>query len=126
MPPLLKSASLKTDVSIKDLDEEGDDDEERDEDEWETIELGDKRISIRTSVLEEKATACHMLYCYAEELKEGFYPYVEVSTTHKQRNNQGCRQPFAGTWTKLRVKPKPDVGPLASGYTKLYLLFCLW
>eukprot|EP00976_Prorocentrum_cordatum_P110121 1195140-Prorocentrum_minimum.AAC.3 len=78
MPPLLKSASLKTDVSIKDLDEEGDDDEERDEDEWETIELGDKRISIRTSVLEEKATACYMLYCYAEELKEGFYPYVEI------------------------------------------------
>ncbi|KAF8664584.1 hypothetical protein HU200_054767 [Digitaria exilis] len=36
----------------------------------ETITLGDKRIGIRTSVLEEKATACNMLCCYADELKE--------------------------------------------------------
>lgn len=77
MPPLLKSASLKTDVCIKDLDEE---DENGEDEDWETIEVGDKRISIRTSVLEEKATACYMLYCYAEELKEGFYPYVEEVT----------------------------------------------
>lgn len=32
---------------------------------------------MRTSVMEEKATACNMLCCYADELKEGFYPYVE-------------------------------------------------
>mmetsp|Transcript_8735 Transcript_8735/g.11822 ORF Transcript_8735/g.11822 Transcript_8735/m.11822 type:complete len:1130 (+) Transcript_8735:104-3493(+) len=74
MPPLLKSASLKTEMAINYLDE---DDQNEDDDDWETIELGDKRISIRTSVLEEKATACNMLYCYADELKEGFYPYVE-------------------------------------------------
>lgn len=37
----------------------------------ETIILGDKRIGIKTSVLEEKATACNMLCCYADELKEG-------------------------------------------------------
>ena len=43
----------------------------------ETIYMGDRKISIRTSVLEEKATACNMLCCYADELKEGFYPYVE-------------------------------------------------
>jgi len=39
--------------------------------------MGDRKISIRTSVLEEKATACNMLCCYADELKDGFYPYVE-------------------------------------------------
>ena len=43
----------------------------------ETIYMGDRKISIRTTVLEEKATACNMLCCYADELKEGFYPYVE-------------------------------------------------
>ena len=43
----------------------------------ETLYLGEKRIRIRTSVLEEKATACNMLCCYADELKEGFFPYVE-------------------------------------------------
>ncbi|KAK3251341.1 Importin-5 [Cymbomonas tetramitiformis] len=74
MPPLLKSAQLKTDVTVRDVDEV---DENEDDEDWETIELGDKRISIRTSVLEEKATACNMLFCYADELKEGFYPYVE-------------------------------------------------
>jgi hypothetical protein len=42
----------------------------------ETITLGDKRIGIRTSVLEEKATACNMLCCYADELKEGFVPWI--------------------------------------------------
>jgi len=36
---------------------------------------------VRTSVLEEKATACNMLCCYADELKEGFYPYVEQVCT---------------------------------------------
>ena len=39
--------------------------------------MGDKRISIRTSVLEEKATACNMLCCYVDELKDGFLPYLQ-------------------------------------------------
>jgi hypothetical protein len=43
----------------------------------ETITLGDKRIGIRTSLLEEKATACSMLCCYADELKEGFFPWID-------------------------------------------------
>jgi hypothetical protein len=34
-------------------------------------------VSIRTSGLEEKATACNMLCCYATELKEGFFAYVK-------------------------------------------------
>ena len=46
----------------------------------ETITIGDKRIGIRTSFLEEKATACNMLCCYANELKEGFYPWIDQVT----------------------------------------------
>lgn len=42
----------------------------------ETIYLGDRRIQIRTSVLEDKSTACNMLCCYADELREGFLPWV--------------------------------------------------
>jgi len=34
-------------------------------------------FGIRTSGLEEKATACQMLVCYARELKEGFAEYTE-------------------------------------------------
>ncbi|BDA40930.1 Importin-5 [Coccomyxa sp. Obi] len=78
MPPLLHSAQLKPDVRVTDADSD-DDDDDNDED-IETIYLGDRKLSVRTSVLEEKATACNMLCCYADELKDGFYPYVEQVT----------------------------------------------
>lgn len=76
MPPLLQSAQLKPDVTITSADSDNDIDESDDEG-METITLGDKRIGIKTSVLEEKATACNMLCCYADELKEGFFPWIE-------------------------------------------------
>uniref|UniRef100_A0A0C9QU83 TSA: Wollemia nobilis Ref_Wollemi_Transcript_9431_3919 transcribed RNA sequence n=1 Tax=Wollemia nobilis TaxID=56998 RepID=A0A0C9QU83_9CONI len=77
MPPLLHSAQLKPDVTITDADDPVDEEIDSDDDSVETITIGDKRIGIRTSVLEEKATACNMLCCYADELKEGFYPWVD-------------------------------------------------
>ncbi|KAG6520022.1 hypothetical protein ZIOFF_017051 [Zingiber officinale] len=76
MPPLLQSAQLKPDVTITSAGSD-DDIEDSDDESVETITLGDKRIGIRTSVLEEKATACNMLCCYADELKEGFYPWID-------------------------------------------------
>ncbi|KAK4790478.1 hypothetical protein SAY86_017782 [Trapa natans] len=76
MPPLLHSAQLKPDVTITSADSDNEIDESDDEG-METITLGDKRIGIKTSVLEEKATACNMLCCYADELKEGFYPWID-------------------------------------------------
>ncbi|CAA7399284.1 unnamed protein product [Spirodela intermedia] len=76
MPPLLLSAQLKPDVTITSADSD-DDIDESDDESIETITLGDKRIGIKTSVLEEKATACNMLCCYADELKEGFYPWID-------------------------------------------------
>ncbi|MFS7907565.1 putative TOG domain, importin beta family [Helianthus anomalus] len=75
MPPLLQSSQLKPDVIITSAD--SDNEIESDDDSMETITLGDKRIGIKTSVLEEKATACNMLCCYADELKEGFYPWID-------------------------------------------------
>ncbi|KAL2940719.1 Importin-5 [Bienertia sinuspersici] len=60
MPPLLQSAQLKPDVTITSADSDNDI-EDSDDDSMETITLGDKRIGIKTSVLEEKATACNML-----------------------------------------------------------------
>lgn len=53
----------------------------------ETITLGDKRIGIKTSVLEEKATACNMLCCYADELKEGFFPWID-QVCHKHSDSE--------------------------------------
>ena len=34
-------------------------------------------IGIRTSALEEKATACSLISCYIDDLGEAFAPYVE-------------------------------------------------
>ncbi|KAL8142865.1 hypothetical protein V2J09_015897 [Rumex salicifolius] len=76
MPPLLQSAQLKPDVTITSAGSDADIDDSDDES-IETITLGDKRIGIKTSVLEEKATACNMLCCYADELKEGFFPWID-------------------------------------------------
>lgn len=59
----------------------------------ETYIIGDRKISLRTSVLEEKATACSMICCYADELKEGFYPYVE-----QVREGRGCGRGGRGEW----------------------------
>ncbi|PPD82642.1 hypothetical protein GOBAR_DD20432 [Gossypium barbadense] len=71
MPPLLQSAQLKPDKIVNLIFKC-----------IETITLGDRRIGIKTSVLEEKATACNMLCCYADELKEGFFPWIDqVATT---------------------------------------------
>ena len=39
-----------------------------------------KAFGIKTTGLEEKASACSMLVCYARELKEGFVNYVEPTT----------------------------------------------
>ncbi|GAB2266827.1 Importin-5 [Dionaea muscipula] len=80
MPPLLLSAQLKPDVTITSADSDADIDDSDDES-IETITLGDKRIGIKTSVLEEKATACNMLCCYADELKEGFFPWIDQVAT---------------------------------------------
>lgn len=80
MPPLLEAAQLKPDVNISDVASDVGDDEDGD-DEVETIYLGDRRIQIRTSVLEDKCTACNMLCCYADELKHGFLPWVQQVTS---------------------------------------------
>eukprot|EP01027_Heterolobosea_sp_BB2_P017416 GEZU01024672.1.p1 GENE.GEZU01024672.1~~GEZU01024672.1.p1 ORF type:complete len:931 (-),score=263.30 GEZU01024672.1:811-3603(-) len=78
MPPLLASADIKPEVIVTDADEAQTEDEEGMESVTLSIKgVGDKRISIRTSVLEEKALACNMLYSYVYELKEGFFPYVD-------------------------------------------------
>lgn len=71
MPPMLQAAGAKPDFQVNDADDIGDDDD------LETFFVAGKRVSLHTSALEEKATACSMLCCFAYELKEGFCQYVE-------------------------------------------------
>jgi len=52
-----------------------------DEEDWQFVTIGDQQsFGIKTTGLEEKATACSMLVCYAKELKEGFASYTEEVT----------------------------------------------
>lgn len=80
MPPLLRSAGREPDVIVTDADEDSGDAEEGMESVTLSIKgVGDKRISIRTSILEEKSMACNMILNYCVDLKDGFAPYVEES-----------------------------------------------
>ena len=84
MAPVMKTASMKPEVALLDNDEvEGVGD---DSDDWQFVNLGEQQnFGIKTAGLEDKATACQMLVCYARELKEHFADYTEqVSTNFSQ------------------------------------------
>ncbi|RUS70137.1 hypothetical protein EGW08_022100 [Elysia chlorotica] len=75
MGPVLKAASLKPEVALVDSEDMK---EMENSSDWQFVTLGDQQnFGICTSGLEEKATACQMLVCYARELKEGFAEYSE-------------------------------------------------
>ncbi|CAL1597860.1 unnamed protein product [Knipowitschia caucasica] len=75
MGPLMRTASIKPEVALLDTQ---DMESISEDDGWEFVNLGDQQsFGIKTAGLEEKATACQMLVCYAKELKEGFMEYAE-------------------------------------------------
>ncbi|VDO30364.1 unnamed protein product [Onchocerca flexuosa] len=78
MPPVLRAASIKPDVTL--MNDEDIASQEEDPD-WNFVPLGDQKMfGIKTAGLEDKATACEMLVCYARELKSAFSPYIESVT----------------------------------------------
>lgn len=75
MGPVMRTAAMRPEVALLDNDEvediEGDVD-------WSFINLGEQQnFAIRTAGMEDKASACEMLVCYARELKDGFADYAE-------------------------------------------------
>lgn len=79
MPPVMKAAAHKPDITVCDSE---DTDEGGEQDDWQFVHLGDNQsFGIRTAGLEEKATACEMLVCYARELKHHFVEYVDEVAT---------------------------------------------
>jgi len=76
MGPVMKTASMKPEVALLDNDELTGVEEETDD--WQFVQLGEQQnFGIKTAGLEDKATACQMLVCYARELKEHFSDYTE-------------------------------------------------
>jgi hypothetical protein len=74
MDPVLKAAALRVEIAL--LNEEDRAAIENSSD-WESVSVQEQAVGIRTAGLEDKATACSMLVCYARELKQGFVDYVE-------------------------------------------------
>lgn len=77
MPPLLDAATQQAEVELEhypDVDDVDDDDD------MQYAQVNDRCISIRTSVLEDKAMACRMLSCIVADMRESFFPYVEQVT----------------------------------------------
>lgn len=75
MGPVMRTAAMKPEVAF--LDNEEVEDIEGDVD-WSFINLGEQQnFAIRTAGMEDKASACEMLVCYARELKEGFADFAE-------------------------------------------------
>ncbi|CAB3366645.1 Hypothetical predicted protein [Cloeon dipterum] len=75
MGPVLKTASMKPEVAVFDNDDMTGFENDVD---WQFVSLGEQQnFGIRTAGLEDKASACEMLVCYARELNEGFSPYAE-------------------------------------------------
>jgi len=72
LPALLHSVATTPDMKVADEDAE-----DADFEGMETVQVGEHVMGIKTSALEEKATACHMLVVYLEELEDGFFPYLE-------------------------------------------------
>ncbi|OQR88368.1 importin, partial [Thraustotheca clavata] len=77
MPSLLDAAMQQAEFEMEDDEDMMGDDEDED---VQIAHINDKCVSIRTSILEEKATACQMLSSMVGDLKEAFFPYVEQVT----------------------------------------------
>ncbi len=71
LPSLLHCIAAAPDMKV------ADDLEDEELEGMETVQVGEHVMGIKTSSLEDKATACHMLVVYLEELEDGFFPYLE-------------------------------------------------
>lgn len=73
--PVMRAASLKPELALIDTEDLED---VNGEDDWQFVSLGEQQnFGIKTAGIEDKASACDMLVCYASELKEGFCEYAE-------------------------------------------------
>ncbi|KAG8968327.1 hypothetical protein FRC03_007786 [Tulasnella sp. 419] len=71
MPPLLRAASLKPEMSILSEDENLDGNSD-----WQTVRVGAQRVGIRTAVLEEKLNAFDIIIIHCGTLGSNFVDYV--------------------------------------------------
>ncbi|GJJ16311.1 hypothetical protein Clacol_010608 [Clathrus columnatus] len=73
MPPLLKSSSLKADVSILDSDDDG---VIQEKDGYETVDIEGQQVGIKTASIEEKCRAFEMLVVHCSTMGVKFAPWL--------------------------------------------------
>ncbi|KIK57273.1 hypothetical protein GYMLUDRAFT_263322 [Collybiopsis luxurians FD-317 M1] len=76
MPDLLRTASMKADVSVYDETEDGKVEEREG---WETVNMDGQTLGIRTSAIEEKCQAFETMVIYTSTLNARFAPYLAQS-----------------------------------------------
>eukprot|EP01126_Amoeba_proteus_P000361 TRINITY_DN10111_c0_g1_i5.p1 TRINITY_DN10111_c0_g1~~TRINITY_DN10111_c0_g1_i5.p1 ORF type:complete len:1136 (+),score=252.59 TRINITY_DN10111_c0_g1_i5:236-3643(+) len=69
IPLLMKAANAGSGIALKT-------DDEPEPAGWDVVQVGNSKIAIHTAALEEKSTACNLLYYCAKEMTEQFYPYL--------------------------------------------------
>ncbi|ETL86272.1 hypothetical protein L917_14290 [Phytophthora nicotianae] len=85
MPTLLEAATQQAEFEVDPTTLSSDDDDDEsggstDSEDIQLAQVNDKCLSIRTSILEEKATACQLLAGMATDLEDAFFPYAEQVT----------------------------------------------
>jgi len=79
VPPLLKAAADSKGAFMQDGEDDFTNQEGYEAVDFSVRGAGNKRLVVNEAFLQEKAVACNMLYQYASELGEGFFPYVEAT-----------------------------------------------
>lgn len=69
LPTILKTASMDPEHYMKEVDDL------HDEDDYQYHLVGDKKIGLHTTALELKASACQILYCFIDVLRDNLAPY---------------------------------------------------
>jgi hypothetical protein len=82
MPTLLFAAMQQAEFEVDPttLPSDDDDDASTDGEDIQIAQVNDRCLSIRTSILEEKATACQLLAGMVMDLEDAFFPYAEQVT----------------------------------------------
>ncbi|KAF4138965.1 Importin repeat [Phytophthora infestans] len=85
MPTLLEAATQQAEFEVDPTTLSSDDDDDEsggstDSEDIQLAQVNDKCLSIRTSILEEKATACQLLAGMVADLEDAFFPYAEQVT----------------------------------------------
>lgn len=85
MPTLLEAATQQAEFEVDPTTLASDDDDDEsscstDSEDIQLAQVNDKCLSIRTSILEEKATACQLLAGMVTDLEDACFPYAEQVT----------------------------------------------